>query len=111
MGRRTVSENTVPCPLNRYGCCYGIRHGDMGRRSVSENCEKLLCLKSIQNNDYRDLNLIVCEGMGCLRLLNSSGQKEAFSDVPIAEKRIFKRVVCDSIRHGQLLGKPDEIKM
>ncbi|GBN70195.1 hypothetical protein AVEN_34316-1 [Araneus ventricosus] len=24
----------VPCPLNWYGCCNDIRHGDMGRRSV-----------------------------------------------------------------------------
>ncbi|GBO27023.1 hypothetical protein AVEN_36330-1 [Araneus ventricosus] len=29
-----LSRNVVPCPSNRYRCCNGIRHGDMGRRSV-----------------------------------------------------------------------------
>ncbi|GBM30272.1 hypothetical protein AVEN_26175-1 [Araneus ventricosus] len=28
--------SSVPCPPNRFSCCHGIRHGDMGRRSVGE---------------------------------------------------------------------------
>ncbi|GBL98049.1 hypothetical protein AVEN_84558-1 [Araneus ventricosus] len=31
-----LSLKLVPIPINRYGCCTGIRHGDVGRRSVSE---------------------------------------------------------------------------
>ncbi|GBL83284.1 hypothetical protein AVEN_110616-1 [Araneus ventricosus] len=26
--------NPLPCSSNRFSCCHGIRHGDMGRRSV-----------------------------------------------------------------------------
>ncbi|GBM33585.1 hypothetical protein AVEN_181830-1 [Araneus ventricosus] len=28
----------VPCPSNRFSLCHGIRHGDMGRRSVYSTC-------------------------------------------------------------------------
>ncbi|GBM35164.1 hypothetical protein AVEN_140762-1 [Araneus ventricosus] len=38
----------VPCPFNWYGGCHGIRHWDMGRRSVygCKNAMSLSCLTS-----------------------------------------------------------------